>query len=53
MAASIAVTVGVTFGPGPCRRGEVDPVPHGPQVQRLVAHGGEDAATERPVVGRM
>jgi hypothetical protein len=55
MAASIALTVGVTapFGTCPCRGCEVDPVPDIAEVEGLVAHGGEDAATECPVVGRM
>ena len=42
-----------TSGPAPCRAGEVDPVPNVPQVKGLMAHGGEDATTERPVVGRL
>ena len=55
MAASIAAVVGVTapLGSGACRAGKVEPVPHVTEMQRLMAHRGEDAAAKCPVVGCM
>jgi integrase len=36
-----------------CRAREVNPMPHVPEVHRLVAHRREDAAAKRPIAGRM
>ncbi len=42
-----------TLGTCPSGGREVDPVPDMSEVKGLMAHGGEDAATECPIVGRM